>query len=95
MNNCSDGEFDKVIKSKITKKVEKFRHDKVRSKSELIGNGDILTWQENSQIESANVKISIRKRNPNLKSGDEFSNTGTRFNKAMMTSKDNIFYSFK
>jgi hypothetical protein len=92
MNNFSDKEFDNIIKSKITNKIKETRPDRVRSKSEFIGNGDILEWNEKSKIEIEKPKYGIRKRNPNLKCGEEFNNTGTRFNKAMMTSKDNIFY---
>jgi hypothetical protein len=92
INNCSDNEIDRVIKINLTKRIEKFRPDKARSKSELTGNGDILSWKENKKSETVDLKFTIKKRNPNLKSSQEFSNTGSRFNKSMMTSKDNVFY---
>jgi hypothetical protein len=92
IDTFSDREYEKATDAKIEKKIEKIRPDKVRCKSEFIGNGNILSWNEKTKIEIEQPKFSIKKRNPNLKSEMEFNNTGTRFNKAMMTSKDNILY---
>jgi hypothetical protein len=94
-NNFTDKEYETIVRTKIPKNLEKSRPDKVRSKSEFIGNGNILSWNEESKIELEKPKFSIKKRNPNMKSINEYDYVGTKFNKSMMTSKDNIFYSFK